>query len=48
MVKKIELQMKDRTFSGKDPMFVSAILQKLKSTCDAYLMDEGAAMWLFK
>lgn len=35
-------------FSGRDPMWLIDILQKLKLACGAFGIPEGAAMWLFK
>lgn len=48
MAKKIAVQMKDHTISGKDPMPVITFLQEFKSVCDVCGIPGGAAMWLFK
>lgn len=48
MAKKVAVQMKDRTFSAKDPLSVVAFLQRFKSACDADGIHEGAARWLIK
>lgn len=48
MAKKTANQMKDRRFSQKGAMSVITFLQTVKSSCDAYKINEGAVMWLFK
>lgn len=48
MIKKRAVQMKDRTFNGKDPMSIIVFLQDFKAACNAYRIQEGAAMWIYE
>lgn len=48
MAKKIAVLMKNRTFSGRDPMSVIGFLQEIKSSFDACEIHESTVMWLFK
>lgn len=47
-VKRAAVQMKGRTFSGKDHMSVIDYFQDFKSACAAYGINEVAALWLCK
>lgn len=44
MAKKIAVQMKDHTFSGKNPRSVRVFLKEIKSACNACEIHEIAAM----
>lgn len=46
MTIKNAVQMKDRTFNGKEPVLIIAFLQDFMETCDAYNIYEEVAMWL--
>lgn len=48
IAKKIAVQMKERNFSGKGPMWVIVFLQKFKSACDAREIRKGGTLSLFK
>lgn len=48
MTKKVAVQMKDRTFCGRDQVSIIAVLQDCKAACDAFKIHEGAAIWLLK
>lgn len=41
IAKKIAMQMKNPTFSGKDPMSLIVFLQEYKSACGSYRISEG-------
>lgn len=40
--------MKDRTFSGEDPMLVIIFVQRVKSACNTCRFHESTAKWLFE
>lgn len=40
--------MKDRAFNGKDPLSIIASLQDFKTACNAWNIQESAAMCLLK
>lgn len=42
--KKTTVQIKDRTFSGRDPVSIIAFLQNFKTACDACNIHEGTDM----
>lgn len=42
------VQMKDRPFSGKDPLLIVNLWLNLKTTCDTCIFQEFAAIWLFE
>lgn len=44
----ITIQLESCTFSEKDPVLVIAFFRELASSCDAFVFNESATMWLFK
>lgn len=46
--KKTAVQMRDRTFSGKDAVWTVVLLQDLKAAREACKIHEGTATWLFR
>lgn len=48
MTKETTVQVKHLTFTGRGSVSMIASLQAFKADCDAYNINEGAAMWPFK
>ena len=46
--KRLEPQMKNRTFSGQDPITILAFLNWFQKACDQCGISEGAALWCFQ
>ena len=46
--KKLEVQMKNRTFDGNDQITVLGFLAKFRDACDINHLSEGVAMWCFQ
>lgn len=48
IIKKAAVQMKDGTFSGRDPVLIIAFLQNFKAFCDACNIHIRATLWLLQ
>ena len=46
--KRLEPQMKTRTFSGQDPITILSFLHWFQKSCDQCGISEGAAVWCFQ
>lgn len=44
----MEVQIKSQIFDHAGPISIHRFLPALKTTCDADIIHEGAAMWLFQ
>lgn len=42
------MQMKNRTFTGKDPVSIIAFLPDFEAVYNAYNIYEGEAIWIYK
>lgn len=48
MTMKVAVQMKHKTYGGREVASIFAFLQYVKTVCDACSIHEGAALWRFK